>query len=220
MQYRLASVWAGVAALTLFGSISTAQATILGSSPEIDFKDASTSFSIGDATYNLFNDSTRFDQVSISTEGSAQILLLGTPPNVPNVPGSLRAGTSLPTRSTVLGPRDFSFKSFETATSVASISGDVPFLGLKFSLDDGIHYGYAQLDNSNTLLSFAYNDAPGGSIDTGAAIEAPIDGPNGATPVPEPSSLGIIALALGLIGFGVAGTRRRSNASGTEAETA
>jgi hypothetical protein len=72
------------------------------------------------------------------------------------------------------------------------------FLDLKFSLSDGIHYGYAKLiPDEHILATYAYQSEPGVGIVAGALPDAA---------VPGPSSLGVLGLGLLLIGFGV--TRR------------
>lgn len=209
MRYRFSAPAIAILALLLFGSVSPAHAIIIGATPNTSFADSSTTFSIGDASYTLFNDSTQRDQLSVATSGSAQVSLFGTPPNRPIQPGGIRGGVSLPTRDSALGPIDFSFASFEDPASVPSFNFFGPFLGLQFLLDDGIHFGYAEIGNSNTLLSFAYNSVVGEGIVTGAPIDAglpPVD-------VPEPSTLALFALALGLLGFGAARTRRGPGAA-------
>ena len=187
MKHRFLTAGFAVAALSLAGSVITGQATIISATPNTNFSNSSVTFSFGDATYTFSNDPNQTDPLSVMTGGSAQVSLLGTPPNVPNVPSGVGgAGQSLPTFQGILGPQTFSFGSFPSTTPVPSFQFFGPFIGLKFLLNGQVHYGYADIANLDTLVSYAYNSVPDAGIVTGQQ----------ATAVPEPSSLAMFALGL------------------------
>lgn len=205
MTHRFLLKGLAVAALSLAGSAITAQATIIGVTPDANFSNSSVTFSLGDGTYTFSNDTNQYDQLSVKTGGSAEVTLLGGAiPNSPHSPeGVGGAGVSLPNYTNILGQSvSYKFDSFSTATAVQSFQYFGPYIGLKFLLNGEVHYGYANISDRNTLLSYAYNSVAGGGIVTGEAIDAPMA-------VPEPSSLAMFGLGLGLISIGVVGLRRR-----------
>ncbi len=196
MKHRFLLTGLAVAALGLAGSLVTAQASIIVVTPNTNFSNSSTTFSFGDATYTFSNDPNQRDQLSVMTGGSAQVTLFGTPPNSPAQPGGVGdMGQLLGPQS----PRGFSYGGFSSSTPVPSFQYFGPYIGLKFLLNGDVHYGYADFANLNTLVSYAYNSVPGAGIVTGQVIAA----------VPEPSSLALFGLGLGLIGIGTSWLRRR-----------
>lgn len=203
MKKRIFALTALAAALG-FGAIATAQAAVIGASPNADISTTPYTISFGDsnqATYTFVGNGNGFgsNPVSVSTGGTALVASVG-PPFFPTAqPTSYFANASI-------GPDTFvNFTAFQSPTPVDASSTDT-FLGLKFFLDDGVHYGYAEVFGfgasgySPTLVSFAYESAPGMAILTGAAPAA--------VAVPEPSGLAIFGLGLGLAGLGLARRRR------------
>jgi hypothetical protein len=200
MKHRFLFTGLAVAALGLAGSLATAQATIIGETPNTNFANSSVTFNFGDATFTFSNDPGKSDPLFVKTGGSAQVTLFGIIPNSPASPGGVGgAGNALPTFDGLLGPQTYSYGSFSTATSSPSFDFFGPYIGLKFLLNGDVHYGYAHIDNLDTLVSYAYNSVPDGGIVTGQQITA----------VPEPSSLAMFGLGLGLIGIGANWSRRR-----------
>jgi hypothetical protein len=74
----------------------------------------------------------------------------------------------------------------------AGVSGG--YLGFQFDIGNGVHFGWARigfLNNTFILQDYAYEDAAGSAIRAGEG-----------SPVPEPASLGMLALgAVGLLGW-------------------
>lgn len=210
MKHRFLITGFAAAALCLAGSAVTAQASIIGATPNTNFANSPVTFSLGSETYTFSNDPSQFSPIFVMTGGSAEVTLFGTPPNQPPSPGGVGgAGQLLPTFQGILGPQTYSYGSFSIATAIPSFNFFGPYIGLKFLLDGQVHYGYAGFANQDTtLVSYAYNSVPGAGIVTGEAITA------GPTPVPEPSSLAMFGLGLGLIGMAAGWLRRRSKRAG------
>jgi hypothetical protein len=76
----------------------------------------------------------------------------------------------------------YTFTAFPTATLIPNSAAD-DFIGLEYTLSNGVHYGYAEVDGAE-LVSYGVQTTPGTSILTGAVA------------VPEPPSLAILAVAV------------------------
>lgn len=87
----------------------------------------------------------------------------------------------------------YSFSMFPAAITIPSSPAD-DYIGLAFTLADGLHYGYAEVAGA-TLVAYGYQSTPGASILTAAAAAA----------VPEPASTAVFLAGA----FGLAAIRRR-----------
>lgn len=187
-----------VAALVIGTGFTTAQASVISGTPNVDFDNGNYTLSLfdGQASYTFSdNGATGFsDPVDVSTSGNALIAAL--PSNLFD-PNSALQPTSYFTdegRRPTIGPDLLAqFASFDTPTTISN-SATPSYLGLAFDFDGGTRYGYALL-NGTALESYGYETEFGQSIQAGA---------QGVNDVPEPSSWGLMLAALGLLGCGVA----------------
>lgn len=185
-------------AAILVGAISTAQAGVIVTNSNVDFSTAPTTVTLsgGLASYTftyLGYDGSSYTVDSVATGGNALVNSSSFPgPGEQPIPFS--AGTDI-------GNNGYTtFTAFPGGAGIAYSIADV-FIGLFFTLNDGGHYGYAELAGP-TLVRFAYESSPGTPITTGAA----------ATPVPEPSTWAMMLSVLGIGGAVSLLRRRRASA--------
>ena len=98
----------------------------------------------------------------------------------------------------------YTFAAFPAPTLIPN-SPAQDFVGLAFTLADGLHYGYAQVAGAN-LVSYAFESTPNATIVTAANV-AP-GGGGGGVAVPEPASLTLLLVGAA----GLAAARRRVRA--------
>lgn len=189
---------AAFAAVALFCAAPYANAGVIITHQNVDFSASPFTVTLGGglASYTftyLGYDGSTYTVDSVSTGGNALVNSLGFPgPGQQPIPFS--AGTDIGNNGYDI------FTAFPMGAGIAySIADD--FIGLSFMLNDGQHYGYAEVAGP-TLVRFAYESTPGTPIATGAD----------ATQVPEPSSWAMMAGMLGIAGA-VSFYRRRRQAS-------
>lgn len=81
----------------------------------------------------------------------------------------------------------YGFSAFPPPPTVIPNSPSEDFIGLAFTLNDGVHYGYAEVDGPE-LVSYAYQSTPGAAIVTAEAVA-----------VPEPASIALLVAGIGAI---------------------
>lgn len=92
--------------------------------------------------------------------------------------------------ATIDGNQLYSFSAFPSRMVIPNSPAD-DFIGLAFTLPDGLHYGYAEVFGSN-VVKLAYESAPRVGITTGATTAA----------VPEPATFALLGVSLvGLVAF-------------------
>ena len=131
---------------------------------------------------------------AVSTTGSATVASLGEPFFDPPQPS---------TYFTDEGRRPF----FDSALLGEFLSYDLPtaieaefdsYLGLRFELDDGVHFGFARVTGLS-LFEFAYETEAGLGIQAGPGPYAAI--PDAPSPVPLPASLPLAAAGLAVLAW-------------------
>ncbi|HET7315635.1 PEP-CTERM sorting domain-containing protein, partial [Salinisphaera sp.] len=182
----------------------TATATAIKVTPNADLT-SPYRLTLGDngPSYIFSSRNTLFNKpIGVTTQGSALIASLGEPFYDPPQPSGYFPNQTF-------GPDDgLSYTGYNSRTGHISTSTADVYIGLKFLLDDGYHYGYAEVVGSDAtganfrprLLSYGYQTTAGTAITTGEG--------SAAAPVPEPASWGMALLALLLIG-GLARQRSR-----------
>ncbi len=91
---------------------------------------------------------------AVATTGTAQV-------------SSLLGGvTDFSSGSDIDGKQIYGFSAVPTATAIPYSAAD-DYIGLAFTLSDGLHYGYAEVAGPE-LVSYGYNPTPGATIQAGA----------------------------------------------------
>jgi hypothetical protein len=171
--------WAGGLALSLAmaaGGDGIAEAAVVSAMPNATLSGTpvAVSFGSGMASYAFTSASTGFGPgAAVATTGSAQVSNLGGQ-------ADFGAGASI---DQVGEP--YNFTPVQTATTIPFSAAD-DFIGLAFTLGDGLHFGYAEV-NGPVLVSYGYESTPGATILTGAT---------GPAAVPEPGTASLLAACL------------------------
>lgn len=193
---------ASITAVLALAATGAASASVIKLTPNADLA-APYTVAVGDgaASYTFSSRNTPFDRpIGVSTTGTGEVLSFGEPFYDPPQPTSYFPNQAF-------GPAEGgTYVGYNDRTGrISSSTGDV-YIGLRYALDDGLHYGYARVagyfDNvfDPTLISFGYQTTPDTAITTGEMPES----------VPEPSAIGMLLAGLGLIG-GLLWRRRRQH---------
>jgi hypothetical protein len=170
--------------LTIAGGMNHAQAAVVSFSPAADFTSANAMINFGQAAYT-------FSAIPGALPGDppAAVATTGTA-QVSNFFGVADFGSG----ATIDGMQLFNFANFSSATVIPFSAAD-DFIGLAFTLMDGLHYGYAEVAGTQ-LVSYGYETTVGTGIVTGAVAA-----------VPEPATIAL--LGVGFLGVAAARLRNR-----------
>ncbi len=189
----------GLAAALALGLVcmTSAQASVVSSSATADLTNSNFTFNIanGAASYSFAkgpNAGFGFN-AAVKTGGSGLVA------SNPEIFGGGPAAYFTQDRAPLVPDGVGAFKAFESFATIDYSSTDA-YLALAFDLSDGRHYGYAEVSGTQ-FLGYGYETVAGMSIRAGAV--------GGPVPVPEPGSLGMLALGLALVGAGTVAARRR-----------
>lgn len=174
------------------GGIGGAQAAVISTAANAPLTSAPATVSFGDgmATYT-------FTAVSGAATGNGPGAAVATG-GTALVSSFFGAVTDFGAGSTIDANGLYGFSAFPSAAVIPNSPAN-DFIGLAFTLQDGLHYGYAQVFGP-TLVGYAYESVPGVGIVTGA-----MGTPTGTTPVPEPATFALLGAGLA----GLAAVRRR-----------
>ncbi|QJU59329.1 PEP-CTERM sorting domain-containing protein [Sphingomonas sp. AP4-R1] len=172
---------AAASALTLLASLPS-QAAVVSLATDVDLSSGPYTVNIGsDASYTFSYSPNGLSTVAVSMTGTGEVYGNGFfSPNSPD-----------PLQIDVLVPDQLSLGQFFQQTGTQSIpySASLSSIALRFMTGGQTYYGYAQAGGSS-LVQFAYNDTPLGSISTG---ELPAS-------VPEPATWAMLVVGFGLTG--------------------
>jgi hypothetical protein len=186
---RMSIIAAG--AFAVLASVSS-QAAVVSLASNINLTASPYTVNIGsDASYTFSYAPNGNNTVAIAMSGTGEVFGNGF--------GS--ANAAAPLQFDVLVPDQLSLGEFfkQTGAQVIPFSIAQTQVALRFMTGGQTYYGYAQVAGSS-LLQFAYNDTPLGSISTGQAPAA----------VPEPATWAMMLVGFGMLG----GTLRRSKVNG------
>lgn len=98
----------------------------------------------------------------------------------------------------------YTFAGYPAATAIPFSAAD-DFIGLSLMLNDGVHYGYAEVFGSS-LVGVGFESAPDTTIATGATGTGTGITLTTSVPTPEPASIALVATGLAMLSV----RRRRS----------
>ena len=199
MKKKAATGFAAALALGLC-AMTSVHATVISGTPNVYFSNSIYTLDlVGDAASYSFTqgaaDGFGGFNAAVKTGGSA--LLGANPPIFGGAPASYFTGPRAPFIDGSLA----AFAAFDTFTTIPFSSVDT-YLALAFDLDDGRHYGYAEISGLQ-FISYGYESVAGQGIQAGAMASEPIG-------VPEPGALAMLSLGLLMIGVGTAVRSRKS----------